>query len=135
MTRRNVVSRMIGWLRQGYPHGVPQADYVALFGILHRDLTDAEIEQVVRALREDASYPTANAIPEDRIAEEIQRLVHEAASESDIKRVSIRLVEGGWPLASVDDDDVSTSEQSEPSEPSEPSAAETTTAEAVDEVR
>ncbi|HEY5484993.1 MAG TPA: DUF3349 domain-containing protein, partial [Propionibacteriaceae bacterium] len=33
------MTRVVGWLRAGYPDGVPQQDYVALLGILHRQLT------------------------------------------------------------------------------------------------
>ena len=44
---RNVVSRVLDWLRAGYPDGVPQQDYVALLGILRRHLTDEEIVEIV----------------------------------------------------------------------------------------
>ena len=36
-------SRILGWLREGYPQGVPREDYIALFGVLQRHLTEEEI--------------------------------------------------------------------------------------------
>lgn len=73
----NPFTRLLGWLRGGYPQGVPQSDYVALFGILHRDLTETEVE----------------------IAAGIRRVAMEKPSEEDIARVAGRLASAGWPLA------------------------------------
>lgn len=41
---------MVTWLRAGYPDGVPQHDYVALFGILHRALTESEVDDIARRM-------------------------------------------------------------------------------------
>ncbi len=90
--RANLLMRVIDWLRVGYPEGVPREDYVALFGILHRDLTATEIEHVVRTLRSDPTYPsTTSSIPEDQIRAVIERLVHERASDHDVARVQAHL--------------------------------------------
>ena len=35
MARAHVVSKMVSFLRAGYPHGVPQTDYIPLLAIGH----------------------------------------------------------------------------------------------------
>lgn len=100
--RTNLLVRVLDWLRSGYPQGVPREDYIALFGILHRELTQFEIEQVVRTLRDDPTYPTpTSSIPDEHVAEAIRTLVHERASAHDIERVRARLDQS---LAFADDD-------------------------------
>lgn len=101
--RDNLVFRLLGWLRAGYPQGVPQTDYVALFGILHRDLTSEEIEQIVLTLRADPDFPTDQSpIDDGRVRETIERIVLEKPSDGDVARVMSRLAMGGWPLAHAD---------------------------------
>lgn len=101
--RDNVVFRLLGWLRAGYPRGVPTTDFVALFGILHRDLTNEEIEQIVLTLRADPDFPTdASPIEEGRVRETIARIVLEKPSDADVARVMSHLAMGGWPLAHAD---------------------------------
>lgn len=46
----DVLSRVVTWLRAGYPDGVPEHDYVALFGILHRALTEQEVDDIARRM-------------------------------------------------------------------------------------
>src|SRR4051794_8840000 len=49
-SRSNFLVRSIEWLRAGYPSGVPRQDYVALLGILRRNLTEDEVRGIARAL-------------------------------------------------------------------------------------
>lgn len=97
MTRHNILLRFVFWLRAGYPQGVPQGDYVALLGILHRELTTEEIEAVVRRLRADSAYPAK--IPESQIRKAIHDKVKEQPSDGDVARVRARLEAVGWPAA------------------------------------
>lgn len=92
-----VIERILAWLRAGYPQGVPQQDYVALFGILHRSLTDAEVEQIARAVEHQG------AGDDDAIRTQIERLVHQSASDTDIQRVTDHLIAGGWPVETAAD--------------------------------
>ena len=94
----NPFTRLLGWLRGGYPQGVPQSDYVALFGILHRDLTETEVAEIAVALRKDRGVPDSE-ISREEIAAGIRRVAMEKPSEEDIARVAGRLAAGGWPLA------------------------------------
>lgn len=90
--RASLLIRVIDWLRVGYPEGVPREDYVALFGILHRDLTATEIEHVVDTLRNDPTYPsTTSSIPDDQVRTAIEQLIRERASDHDVARVQARL--------------------------------------------
>ena len=48
--RPGVISRVVSWLRAGYPGGVPTGDYVALLGVLRRRLSEAEIQAIAEEL-------------------------------------------------------------------------------------
>ncbi len=95
--------RAIDWLRAGYPAGIPEQDYVALLGVLHRSLTEDEVSSIAEEL-------AGHAAPEQPITEsDIRHLIatraFEGASAEDVARVSARLAGGGWPLAVRHDDD------------------------------
>ena len=114
---RNVVARVVGWLRAGYPDGVPQQDYVALLGILHRQLTDEEIITIAQTI----AGSTVTDV-EERIRLAIRRKTLQPATDDEVARVSARLAKVGWPLAVVDFDTPDESEQTEESETADPTA-------------
>lgn len=95
MSINDVVQRVLTWLRAGYPAGVPQQDYVALLGILHRTLTEEEVLTVAKQLGQDSG----REITDDEVREGIRQFIHEEASESDLNRVRGVLASSGWPLA------------------------------------
>jgi hypothetical protein len=92
-----VVTRVVGWLRAGYPDGVPQQDYIALLGILHRQLSDEEIISIAQTL----STASEDDV-EQRIRLAIKRRTLQPATDEEVARVSARLATAGWPLAVVD---------------------------------
>jgi hypothetical protein len=94
---RDLISRILEWLRAGYPDGVPQHDYVALLGILQRNLTSSELDQVVEQLSPDAGSGEA-IITAAEVREGIEEVVKGPATDADIARVSARLAAAGWPL-------------------------------------
>ena len=96
MERPTFLSSIIGWLRAGYPEGVPTVDYIPLFALLGSQLTDAEVGAIAEELASGSDVDSAEAI---RSA--IKTVTHEPAKESDIARVRARLAGGGWPLAEV----------------------------------
>jgi hypothetical protein len=102
---RGIVQRVVGWLRAGYPAGVPDQDYVPLLGILRRSLTAEELEQVVDQLVDDAT--AADAAGEElgrrQLRERVEELLLGPALPEDLVRVSARLAAAGWPLGSPDD--------------------------------
>ncbi len=95
----DLISRVLGWLRAGYPEGVPQQDYVALLGILQRRLTASEMDSVVEQLSHDASSGRAIITPL-YIQQAIEEVVKGPPTVADVSRVSGRLAAAGWPLSS-----------------------------------
>lgn len=102
---RGIVQRVVGWLRAGYPSGVPDQDYVPLLGILRRSLTAEELEQVVDQLVDDAAAADAagEEIGRRQLRERVEELLLGPALPEDLVRVSARLAAAGWPLGSPDD--------------------------------
>lgn len=100
-----VVARVVGWLRAGYPSGVPEHDYVPLLGILRRSLTPEELDEVVGGLLIDAEQAEASGelIGQDRLRARVEQLLLGPALPEDLVRVSARLASAGWPLGSPDD--------------------------------
>nr|WP_227985086.1 DUF3349 domain-containing protein [Nocardia spumae] len=97
-----MLQKVLGWLRAGYPQGVPQSDYVALLAVLHRRLTDYEVHLVVEELvRERAGD---DEIARHEIEAAIARVAKELPGEDDIARVASHLAAGGWPLATPTSD-------------------------------
>lgn len=89
-------SRVLTWLRAGYPQGVPREDYIALFGVLQRHLTEEEIVKVAQRIRaKNGEVP----IGDDEIRRRIESHILGHASEDDVRRVRSRLASGGWPVA------------------------------------
>lgn len=89
-----ILADIIGWLRAGYPQGVPDVDYIPLFALLGRHLTDEEVKEIADELAGGADAHSA-----ERIHAAINSVTHERPRDSDIARVRSRLAAGGWPLA------------------------------------
>jgi len=92
------VSSVIGWLRAGYPDGVPTYDYLPLFALLSRRLSDADVGALADELATAGDPASARAI-RDAIA----ATTNTPPLDSDVARVSARLAAGGWPLAGPED--------------------------------
>jgi hypothetical protein len=89
------LSAIVGWLRAGYPEGVPEHDYIPLFALLGSQLTDAEVAAVADELVNDSKPESAEAI-----RHAISAVTANAQpSDADVARVRARLAAGGWPLA------------------------------------
>ena len=52
------LTSVVGWLRAGYPNGVPEADFVPLLALLARRLSNDEVQQVSEALIKSETLPT-----------------------------------------------------------------------------
>jgi hypothetical protein len=92
-----VVTKIVGWLRAGYPEGVPQHDYMPLFALLGTQLTNDEVTLIADELAFAADPASAEAI---RTA--IATVTNTKPSEADVARVRSHLAAGGWPLATPD---------------------------------
>ncbi|TCK00307.1 DUF3349 domain-containing protein [Nocardia alba] len=100
--RGNLLTRVLEWLRAGYPQGIPQSDYVALFAVLHRHLTDYEVTVIGQRLTE--ANPNRESISESEIAAAIDDYAKQQPAPADVSRVASHLAAGGWPLAEPLDD-------------------------------
>ncbi|GGC89730.1 hypothetical protein GCM10011512_15870 [Tersicoccus solisilvae] len=92
-----LVTRVVGWLRAGYPQGIPETDYVTLLGVLGRRLTTEEVLLVAQHLA-DAGHQ-AETVTTAQVEEAIRAQLLGRPDPADIARVSSRLAAGGWPLA------------------------------------
>jgi len=91
------LSSIVGWLRAGYPEGVPSVDYIPLFALLGSQLTDKEVHEIGEELAKESDPDSAEAI---RAA--IKDVTNHQANDADVNRVRSRLAAGGWPLAKVE---------------------------------
>jgi Protein of unknown function (DUF3349) len=89
-----VLSKIIDWLRAGYPEGVPDVDYIPLFALLGSQLTNDEVSAIADELATESKPESAEAIR--RATAEVSP--HQA-SDADVNRVRARLAGAGWPLA------------------------------------
>lgn len=94
------LARIVAWLREGYPGGVPEHDYVPLLALLERRLTRSEVKKIAKALRRADVSPAG---PED-IAEAITSLTRTEPNEQDLRRVRDQLAKKGWPVEFPDPD-------------------------------
>ncbi|MBC3844031.1 DUF3349 domain-containing protein [Streptacidiphilus sp. 4-A2] len=86
------LSSVVGWLRAGYPEGVPSNDYLPLFALLSRRLGDGDVSAIADQLAAEGDPASAQAIHGAIAAATITRPL-----DSDVARVSARLAAGGWP--------------------------------------
>jgi hypothetical protein len=77
-----LLQSIVEFLRKGYPDGVPERDYLPLFALLRRRLSDEEVAQLAEDLASQSS--------------DIARVTNETPSESDVERVREQLAGAGW---------------------------------------
>ena len=108
VTARSRIQAVLGWLRAGYPGGVPGPDRVPLLALLRSTpLTEDEITEVVREIAaEEAAAPAGHQVDYDEIAAFVHDVTHHEAHPNDVKRVAATLAAAGWPLAGIDADDI-----------------------------
>jgi len=97
MAMPRFLSKIIEWLRAGYPEGVPQHDYIPLFALLGSQLTNDEVILIGDELAGSGDPESADAIKKA-----IASVTHTTPHDSDVARVRARLAAGGWPLAKVE---------------------------------
>src|ERR1700723_3981876 len=89
-----VVKKVIDWLRDGYPEGVPDVDYIPLFALLGSQLTNGEVGAIADELATESKPESAEAI-----RRAIAEVSHHKASDADVNRVRATRAGAGWPLA------------------------------------
>lgn len=91
----NLLGQILGWLRAGYPEGVPPKDYSPLLALLRRTLTEAEFDDVVAAL--ELAEP--DRVRTSHIREAIASVTDVEPNEDEVRQVAARLAAAGWPLS------------------------------------
>jgi len=91
--RAGLVTRVVRWLRAGYPAGLPEQDFVPLIALLRRRLTDAEVTAVGSHLVASGDLPASRV----DVGTAIARVTSELPSDDDVDRVRRYLAEHGWP--------------------------------------
>lgn len=95
MTLSELVGRVLGFLRTGYPDGgVPTTNYVPLLALLRRRLSDDETIEVASRLTASGRRPIDGT--DIRVA--ITKVTDDMPSAEDTGRVRQRLAAAGWPV-------------------------------------
>lgn len=98
----NPISAVLGWLRAGYPDGVPPKDFFPLLALLESTLSEEELRSVTATLiRENPE----GEIREEDVWEAIARRTDSPVSSADVRDVASRLAAAGWPLSTLPDAD------------------------------
>jgi hypothetical protein len=88
------LTKIVDWLRAGYPEGVPDVDYIPLFALLGSQLTNEEVNEIADELAVSVHPESA-----ETIKKAIGNVTHTPVNDSDVARVRAHLAAGGWPLA------------------------------------
>ena len=94
MALSDMLMRVVGFLRAGYPDGVPAHDYIPLLALLRRRLSDDDVISVATEVISGKSEPVDAT--DVRVA--ITKLTDEMPSPQDTERVKQRLAAVGWPV-------------------------------------
>lgn len=86
------LAKIVAWITDGYPEGVPGPDRVPLLALLKRRLTDDEVKAVARELMDRGEFDNAD------IGVLITQITDGLPSVDDVERVRGRLAAKGWPL-------------------------------------
>jgi hypothetical protein len=89
----DLITRVVRWLRAGYPSGLPEQDFIPLVALLRRRLTDDEVAAVGTRLADAGDLPASRI----DVGTAIARVTSELPSDDDVERVRRYLVEHGWP--------------------------------------
>ena len=94
-SKDNVLTQVLGWLRAGYPDGIPPKDYFPLLALLRKSLTDEEVDQVIGQLL--AARPTE--VTKQQVHDAIVRVKQAQPEVGELNLVAAKLAAGGWPLS------------------------------------
>lgn len=85
------MSKIVDFLRTGYPDGVPRTGYVPLFALLRRRLCDDDLG----VLAGHVCGLGPPILPDD-IGPAIRRILHDEPSDDDLLRAIRHLADAGW---------------------------------------
>jgi hypothetical protein len=87
------VSRIVAFVRAGYPAGMPRTGYVPLLALSRRRVSNDEITTITSELIARRHWPISNV----DVGVEITRITQEMPSSEDVARVQRRLDAIGSP--------------------------------------
>lgn len=93
------IGKILTWLKAGYPQGIPPNDFPPVLNVLHRNLTDEEIESISDELAMQSVSGGEEPVTAEHIREMVKSMAFQHATPEEIQRVSAILAQGGWPLA------------------------------------
>ncbi len=89
------IAKILSWLNAGYPEGIPQRDFPSVLLVLHRNLSDGEIESIA----DDLALQSISNGAEPVTADHIRAMVRDHAFQSATARGRTAGVGGDWPAA------------------------------------
>jgi hypothetical protein len=95
---QSVLDKVLDWLHDGYPEGVPPKDYFALLALLKRSLSE---EEVVKAAQTVLKGTDSDTVSEQEIRAAIHTITDVEPNPEEIHQVAARLASVGWPLAAA----------------------------------
>ena len=94
--QNGALDNVLGWLHQGYPHGVPQTDYFALLALLTRTLSE---EQVMKCAQTVLKASDGDTVTEAELRAAIHSVTEKEPNPEEMHQVAARLASVGCPLA------------------------------------
>lgn len=92
------LERALGWLKAGYPQGIPSQDYIPLVAVLKRRLSAEEIEALGQQLSDQGLVPADHI----DVGTGYLGITDELPSVEELDRVTERLHEAGWRIEDPD---------------------------------
>jgi Protein of unknown function (DUF3349) len=86
------LSKIIAWLRAGYPEGIPPTDSFPVLALLSRRLSDDEVKSIAAELSARGDFDDVD------IGAAVTTITDELPKTNDVERVRARLARHGWPL-------------------------------------
>lgn len=86
------LTKIVNWLRAGYPEGIPPTDSISVLALLSRRLSTDEVKAVAKELMERGDFDNVD------IGVAITQITDELPTPEDVERVRARLAAKGWPL-------------------------------------
>ncbi|WP_231971121.1 DUF3349 domain-containing protein [Mycobacterium sp. E3198] len=95
MSVSGVIGRIVGFVRAGYPEGIPATDTFPLLALLRRRLADREVMRIAAELVEHGDVP----VDATTIRVMISKITDQMPAPAEVERVKRHLEMCGWPVS------------------------------------
>jgi Protein of unknown function (DUF3349) len=93
------LQKVLDWLHEGYPSGIPEQDYFPLLAFMARSLKPDEVSLVLNTLQAESDAGHQTTTQDVRVA--IEEVTQSPALGQDVKRIESHLRDLGWQMQSV----------------------------------